>query len=103
MARICESRVTLKEINIVDEEITYLLNAARKYVEGPKSGIPYSQQKQMKLSTILCIKGYIKKKKRGIINKKALERRKRVAKINLEGKEIEELKELYRNLVKYWE
>ena len=45
VARIWTNRVTLHDINTVDNEMIYTLNAAKKYVEGPRSNIPYSKEK----------------------------------------------------------
>jgi len=42
---VCHSRVTAEEMNIVDEEIIYVLNAARKYAEDPCSNYPCANEK----------------------------------------------------------
>ena len=41
----CTNRISPKELNIIDDGITYALNVARKGVERMHTGIPYNQEK----------------------------------------------------------
>jgi len=50
---------TLEQIGI---NITYTVNAARKFVEGPMRKVPYSYMKLVKYTTILYWKMRVKKK-----------------------------------------
>ena len=45
-----------------DNEITYMLNIARKYAEGNKCNIPYSIRKHYKVSTMKYMKVLSRKK-----------------------------------------
>ena len=42
------NQATIHEINTIDKEIPYILNAARKYVERPKSNICFQHKKKIK-------------------------------------------------------
>jgi len=61
-ARICTNRVTVVDLNRLDDAIMYVLSAARRYVEGSKRNVPYSRQKQIKESTVKYLKVLLNKK-----------------------------------------
>ena len=76
--QVYHSRVTAEEMNIVDKEIIYVLNAVRKYAEGPYSNYPYANEKQRIISKMKYIKALIRKRKGGMIDEKAMIRRKKL-------------------------
>ena len=73
---ICRGYPTQDEMNVVDELITYVLNAARKRVEGIVRNVPYSKMKQIKWSSIKYVKALINKLKGKQVDEGALQRRK---------------------------
>jgi len=98
----CTNGISPKELNIIDDEITYALNVARKGVEGIYTGIPYNQEKQTKLSTMKYLSAVIRKMKGKRVDEKALERRKEYANIDVNGKEINEIEEMYKQAIATW-
>lgn len=47
-----ENGITNELIEYIDDEITHVLNAARKHAEGPKRNAPFSKKKIMLISAI---------------------------------------------------
>ena len=60
----CNESTTGQEIDKLDDTITFVLNAARKCVEGVKSRILSSMQKVRIGAIYLCRKALVKKKER---------------------------------------
>jgi len=83
--------VTPHELNVVDETISYVFNAARKFVEGIDRRIPCTPKKIQKEMKMKYIKGLIRKKKGARIDEKVLEKRKDTIQENLDVLEIKEL------------
>jgi len=98
----CNQRITPHEMNSIDDEITYALNLARKGVEGLRAGIPYSEEKQQKIAKMKYLHAIIRQKRGHKIDNGALERRKSIANISIEGKSIEEIKEMYEIAIQEW-
>ena len=63
ITRIYANKPTQREMNALDDTITYVLTAARKRVEGIQRNVPYSKTKQIKESKVKYIRGLINKKK----------------------------------------
>ena len=80
---IIELDITMLELNVrnaiskileqIYNDITYTVNVARKFVEGPKRKVLYSHTKLVKYTAILYWKMRIKKKLSHIVNKNKLE------------------------------
>ena len=75
--------------------ISFVLNSARKFVEGHKRNVPYSQKKVQLRATKLYYKALIRKRQGGRINEGALEKKRRMAKLEIEELNMEKLKTKY--------
>jgi len=96
---ICNERVTYHEINKLDEEITHALNVATRYAEGNKSSGIITHEKMKKISEMKYLQMAIKKQKGLRIDENAFKRRNEIAQIQIEGKNISQLEEMYGNAV----
>jgi len=100
--RICNNHVTIKELNMLDDAITYVLSAARKYIEGVQRNVPYSKVKQIKESTLKYLRVLINKKRGKRIDEGVLKRRKEYCKLDLEMEDLPVLVSRYEEVVEDW-
>ena len=84
MKEIVENGVTNELIEYVDEEITHVLNSARKHAEGPKRNVPYSRKKIMLMSALRYWRSRRSVIKGGKCDKDVMEKRRLDAKITVE-------------------
>ena len=71
----CNGSITGQEIDRLDETITFVINAARKYVEGVKRRTLSSRQKVKIRTTCVHWKALVKKKEGRNIDENALKGR----------------------------
>jgi len=90
----------VKELNLLDESIMYVLGAARKYVEGVQRNVPYSKQKQQMESKLKYLKALINKKKGKKIDEGAMEKRKKYYNTDYDNELIPALEDRYTGAVK---
>ena len=100
---ICNSSITRKEIDWLDETIIYVLNAARKHVEGIKRTIPILSKKVKLQSTLLYYAAFLKKKEGKRIDEKSLEGRQKFLELERENLNRQEAEEKYNNARLDWE
>ena len=53
MDRLCTLYSTHEELKLVDQNISFVLNKARKYVKGPHHNIPFSKEKEKRQAILL--------------------------------------------------
>jgi len=99
---VCLGNPTIEELNLLDENITYVMNAARRYVEGVQRNVPYSKLKQKLESTMKYLKGLIQKKKGKLIDEGALEKRKQYCQVDYEDEDLPALEDRYTEAVEEW-
>ena len=73
--------LSYEEIEIIDESITKVLNAATRKVEGPRRNILYSVEKVRRQGTLLFWKEKVRQLKRISINNEVLQKRKEIYEI----------------------
>ena len=73
----CNSFITGQEIDRLDETITYVLNAARRHIEGMKRTIKCTPRKIKLRSTVLYYSALKRKAEGKQIDDKALEGRRK--------------------------
>ena len=100
---ICTGRPTASEMNRIDEEITYILNAAKNYAEGPCIDKHRSQSKQMIVIEKKYIKELIRKKKGRKFDDTRIIRRGQVKGVDYEHLSIIELEEKLAAVVEEWD
>ena len=93
MSSKCDRSITNQELERLDEMISFVLNSARKYVEGNKRNVPYSQRKVQLRMKKQYYRGLVKQRQGARIDQGALNKKKRMAKIGEENLTIEELKQ----------
>ena len=95
--------ITGQEIDRLDETITVVPNAARKYVEGVKSRMPSSRQKLKIRTTYLHYKVLVKKKERRNIDEHDLKGGREFLKIEREEITEENAEEKCAEELQNWE
>ena len=103
IARINHSRVSARELNAVDDEITHVLNKARKSAEGVRSNVPYSKEKEEIITGMKYVKDLIKIKSGVPVNHNQTRKRKETLNVDWEDKNVEELKVKRAELKSKWE
>ena len=99
---VCDGYPTAIEMNRVDEEITYILNAAKNYAEGPHIDHVRSSKKQLILIEKKYIKEVLRKKRGGKIDDTRIIRRGQVTGKDYENCSIEELEEKLQKVIEDW-
>jgi len=99
----CDRSITNQELERLDEMISFVLNSARKYVEGNKRNVPYSQRKVQLRMKKQYYRGLVKQRQGARIDQGALNKKKRMAKIGEENLTMEELKQKLQQAENQWE
>jgi len=73
--KLCNSSITGKEIDRLDNSITFILESARKYVEGNIRIVPSSSQKIKKRTALLYYKALKNKAAGKNVDEEMMERR----------------------------
>jgi hypothetical protein len=101
--RVCNDHATVRELNLLDDAITYVLSEARRQVEGIQRNVPYSKEKQQKASAPKYIKALLKVKRGGRVDEGALKRRKEFCGMDLEDLSIPALEDRLTGAIEEWE
>jgi len=96
MSELNVRNATSEILEKIDNDITYAINVARKFVEEPNRKVLYSYTKLMKYVSILYWKIRIKKKVGHIVNEDKLEERRVL--INIDNNESLLKEQLEENL-----
>jgi len=91
----CNRVITNQEIERLDETISFVLDSARRYVEGIRKNIPYSIKKVTLRATKQFYKGLLRKLDSRRVDEEALRKKGEIAKITLQEWTREELKQLH--------
>ena len=75
MKRYCHLAASNKQLDLLDKEIILILDTARRQVEGPKRGVPYSISKLKAFSTVMYWTAKVKLQQGKNINLQAMEKR----------------------------
>ena len=99
----CNQYVTGQELERIDQMITFVLDAARKHVEGYKRGLPFSLRKIQLAAAKQYYERSIKLRNGRNIDKIALEKKRVLAKIEPEELTMEQLKQHLEEATREWE
>jgi len=90
MDRICNQYSIREELEIVDQNILFALNKARKFIEGPYQNIPFSKEKEKRRVALLYWDIRKKEVRERTINHKTMMIRLKIVEIYVIGYKIRE-------------
>ena len=100
MNQYCNLQALYDQLDIIDNQISLILDIAQKHVEGPKHGVPYSTSKLKGYLELLYYTSKMKMVQEKNINLQEMERRKTDAKIYDQMTDIAQVIEMKDNAIK---